>query len=97
MHDGVRAQAITLADDVALLARWMREGVLAVNGLSYPERQELYDFVLGQCCRLDRRAVPLDWRRWVGRRWPINATTCWPSRRKWIAMCLPSRKSMRCP
>ncbi len=42
------AQAITLADDVALLARWLREDILVVNGLSYPVRQELYDFVLGQ-------------------------------------------------
>jgi hypothetical protein len=42
------ARAITLADDVALLARWLHEEVLAVNGLSYPQRQELYDFVLAE-------------------------------------------------
>jgi hypothetical protein len=42
------AQAITLFDDVALLARWLREDILAVNGLSYPVRQELFDFVVDQ-------------------------------------------------
>jgi hypothetical protein len=42
------AQAIALADDVALLARWLREDVLAVTGLGYDARRELYDFVLSQ-------------------------------------------------
>jgi hypothetical protein len=42
------AHAITLFDDVALLARWLREDILAVNGLSYPVRQELFDFVVDQ-------------------------------------------------
>jgi hypothetical protein len=41
-------QAIALADDVALLARWLREDVLAVSGLSYDARRELYDFVLSE-------------------------------------------------
>jgi hypothetical protein len=40
------AQAIALCDDVSVLARWLREDILAVNGLSYADRQELYDFVL---------------------------------------------------
>jgi hypothetical protein len=42
------AQAITLADDVALLARWLRQDVLAVTGLSYDTRRALYDFVLSE-------------------------------------------------
>jgi hypothetical protein len=42
------AQAITLADDVALLARWLRQDVLAVTGLSYDARRELYDFVVSE-------------------------------------------------
>jgi hypothetical protein len=42
------AAAIALADDVALLARWLRQDVLAVNGLGYDARRELYDFVLSQ-------------------------------------------------
>jgi hypothetical protein len=42
------AQAIALADDVAVLARWLREDVLAVSGLSYDTRRELYDFVVSE-------------------------------------------------
>jgi hypothetical protein len=42
------AQAIALADDVALLARWLREDVLALSGLSYDARRELYDFVVSE-------------------------------------------------
>jgi hypothetical protein len=42
------AVAIALADDVALLARWLRQDVLAVNGLSASARRELYDFVLSE-------------------------------------------------
>lgn len=41
-------RAIALADDVALLARWLRQDVLAVNGLNYEGRRELYDFVLAE-------------------------------------------------
>jgi hypothetical protein len=40
--------AIALADDVALLTRWLRQDVLAVNGLSVAARRDLYDFVLGE-------------------------------------------------
>jgi hypothetical protein len=40
--------AIALADDVALLARWLRQDVLAVTGLGYDARRELYDFVLSE-------------------------------------------------
>jgi hypothetical protein len=42
------AEAIALADDVALLTRWLREDVLAVTGPGYGARRELYDFVLSQ-------------------------------------------------
>jgi hypothetical protein len=42
------AQAVALADDVALLARWLREDVLAVTGLDYDARRELYDFVVSE-------------------------------------------------
>jgi hypothetical protein len=42
------AQAITLADDVALLLRWLREDILLVHGPSHAERVELYDFVVQQ-------------------------------------------------
>jgi hypothetical protein len=39
-------RAIALADDVALLACWLRGDVLSVAGPSLPRRQELFDFVL---------------------------------------------------
>ena len=42
------AKAIALAEDVATLYDWLREDILAVNGLSYPVRQELFDFVVDQ-------------------------------------------------
>ena len=42
------ARAIALADDVALLARWLREDVLAVAGPDHAGRCALYDFVLSQ-------------------------------------------------
>jgi hypothetical protein len=40
------AQAITLAEDVALLVRWLRHDILAVAGPSHADRCALYDFVL---------------------------------------------------
>ena len=42
------AQAIALADDVALLMRWLRQDVLAVAGPSYAERCALYDFLVAE-------------------------------------------------
>jgi len=42
------AQAIALADDVALLARWLREDVLALAGPSYADRRVLYDFIVAE-------------------------------------------------
>jgi len=41
-------QAIALADDVALLVRWLREDVLAVAGLNHASRCVLYDFVVSE-------------------------------------------------
>jgi hypothetical protein len=42
------AQAIDLADDAALLARWLREDVLALAGPSYADRRILYDFIVAE-------------------------------------------------
>jgi hypothetical protein len=41
-------RAVALADDVATLARWLRQDVLAVAGPDHATRQELYDFVVAQ-------------------------------------------------
>jgi len=38
-------KAIALADDVALLARWLRHDIFAVSGLAYADRCALYDFI----------------------------------------------------
>ena len=42
------AQAITLADDVAVLVRWLRLDVFAVSGLADADRVALYDFVVAE-------------------------------------------------
>lgn len=47
------ARAITLADDVALLTRWLRHDVFAVSALPYQERCALFDFIVAE---LERRA-----------------------------------------
>jgi hypothetical protein len=44
----VEKQAIALAEDVALLVRWLREDILTVAGPDYAGRRELYDFVLAE-------------------------------------------------
>jgi hypothetical protein len=41
-----QAKAIALADDVAVLAQWLRTEVFAVNGLSYTDRCALFDFIV---------------------------------------------------
>jgi hypothetical protein len=41
-------QAIALAEEVAVLVRWLREDVLAVAGPPAAERRLLYDFVVGE-------------------------------------------------
>jgi hypothetical protein len=41
-------QALALADDVALLARWLRDDVLALAGPCLAERQTGYDFLVAE-------------------------------------------------
>ena len=41
-------RAVALADDVALLLRWLREDILAVAGPDVATRRELYDFVVAE-------------------------------------------------
>jgi hypothetical protein len=41
-------QAVAVADDVAVLIRWLREDIVAVAGPSAAERRLLYDFVVGE-------------------------------------------------
>lgn len=43
-----QAKAIPLADEVALLARWLRTEVFAVSGLPYADRCMLFDFLVGE-------------------------------------------------
>lgn len=49
-----QAQAIALADDLALLARWLRDDVLIVSGPSYADRCVLFDFVVAELKRRER-------------------------------------------
>jgi hypothetical protein len=42
------AKAIALADEVALLARWLQQDILAVAGPDYPSRCDLLDFVVSE-------------------------------------------------
>ena len=48
LADQAQAQAVTLADDIALLVRWLRHDVFAVSGLPYADRCGLFDFVLAE-------------------------------------------------
>jgi hypothetical protein len=41
-------ESLALAEDVALLTRWLREDILAVSGPEHAVRQELYDFVVSE-------------------------------------------------
>ena len=43
-----QAKAITLADDVAVLARWLRTDVFAVTGLLYADRTAHFDFIVAE-------------------------------------------------
>jgi hypothetical protein len=52
------AQAIALAEDVAVLVRWLRQDVLAVAGPTVAERRLLYDFVVSE---LRMRAAAGPW------------------------------------
>jgi hypothetical protein len=42
------AQAITLAEEVAVLVRWLHEDILAVAGPAPATRQELYDWIVAE-------------------------------------------------
>ena len=60
---GEMGRAMALADDVAVLAGWLRQDVLGVAGPCYRQRLELFDFVLGElkarepCCEHRIRPV----------------------------------------
>jgi hypothetical protein len=43
-----QAKAITLADDVAVLARWLGTDVFAVSALPYADRCALFDFIVAE-------------------------------------------------
>jgi hypothetical protein len=43
-----QAQAITLADDIALLKRWLHFDLLALAGPAHADRLGLYDFILAE-------------------------------------------------
>jgi hypothetical protein len=43
-----QAQALALADDIALLKRWLHYDVLSLAGPSHADRLALYDFILAQ-------------------------------------------------
>jgi hypothetical protein len=43
-----QAQAITLADDIALLKRWLHFDILALAGPAHADRLGLYDFILAE-------------------------------------------------
>ncbi len=41
-------QAVALADDVAVLVRWLHYDIFAVSGLSYADRCTLFDFIVAE-------------------------------------------------
>jgi hypothetical protein len=43
-----QTRAVAVADDVALLARWLHYDVFAVSGLPYSDRCALFDFILAE-------------------------------------------------
>jgi hypothetical protein len=48
LADTAQINAIDLADSIAVLGRWLRHDIFAVSGLPYPDRCELFDFVLAE-------------------------------------------------
>ena len=44
----LESTAIALADDVAVLARWLHYDIFAVSGLPYAERCALFDFIVAE-------------------------------------------------
>ena len=51
------AKAIALADEVAILARWLRHDILSVAGPEYAIRRDLFDFVWWRSCAPASRPV----------------------------------------
>ena len=43
-----QAEAIALADDIALLGRWLHYDILGLSGPSHPDRLALYDFIIAE-------------------------------------------------
>ena len=43
-----QAQAVAVADDVALLARWLHHDIFAISGLPYADRCALFDFIVAE-------------------------------------------------
>jgi hypothetical protein len=41
-------KAIALADDIALLTRWLHDDIFAVSGLPWTDRRALFDFILAE-------------------------------------------------
>jgi hypothetical protein len=48
LAEQAQTKAIALADDIALLARWLRQDVFAVSGLPIADRRVLFDFVVAE-------------------------------------------------
>ena len=48
LADQAQTKAIALADDVALLVRWLHYDTFAVSGLPYADRCALFDFILAE-------------------------------------------------
>jgi hypothetical protein len=48
LADQAQAMAVDLADNIALLGRWLRYDVFAVSGIPYADRCALFDFVLAE-------------------------------------------------
>lgn len=54
-----QARALALADDVAVLARWLRDDVLALAGPTHADRCALYDFIVTELQARVPQAPPL--------------------------------------
>jgi hypothetical protein len=46
--DHEQAKAVTLADDVGVLVRWLGADILAVSALPYADRSALFDFIVAE-------------------------------------------------
>ena len=44
----LQAKAVQLADDIGLLARWIRQDIVSLAGPCHAERLELFDFILAE-------------------------------------------------